>query len=140
MVKHEVVSGLSLSYPQRRNTTGNMTEHLTQRDVERLLADPSPQTRAEMAAKVAASLESVRLTDGERKLAEGIVRVMARDAAERVRQALAENLKSSQSLPRDVALTLARDVEAVALPVLGASSVLTDADLIELVRTGTVAK
>jgi uncharacterized protein (DUF2336 family) len=117
-----------------------MTEHLTQRDVERLLADPSPQTRAEMAAKVAASLESVKLTDGERKLAEGIVRVMARDAAERVRQALAENLKSSQSLPRDVALTLARDVEAVALPVLGASSVLTDADLIELVRTGTAAK
>ena len=48
-----------------------MTEHLTQRDVERLLADPSPQTRAEMAAKVAASLESVRLTEGERKLAEG---------------------------------------------------------------------
>ena len=117
-----------------------MTEHLTQRDVERLLADPSPQTRAEMAAKVAASLESVRLTEGERKLAEGIVRVMARDAAERVRQALAENLKSSQSLPRDVALTLARDVEAVALPVLGASSVLTDVDLIELVRTGTAAK
>ena len=72
-----------------------MTEHLTQRDVERLLADPSPQTRAEMAAKVAASLESVSLTEGERKLAEGIVRVMARDAAERVRQALAENLKSS---------------------------------------------
>jgi uncharacterized protein (DUF2336 family) len=139
-VKHEVVSSLSLSYPQRRNTTGNMTEHLTQRDVERLLADPSPQTRAEMAAKVAASLESVKLTDGERKLAEGIVRVMARDAAERVRQALAENLKSSQSLPRDVALTLAHDIEAVALPVLGASSVLTDADLIELVRTGTVAK
>src|ERR687898_713181 len=85
-----------------------MTEHLTQRDVERLLADPSPETRAEMAAKVAASLESVRLTDGERKLAEGIVRVMARDAAERVRQALAENLKSSQSLPRDVSPTLAR--------------------------------
>src|SRR4051794_6363076 len=140
MVKHETASGLGLSCPQRRNTTGNMTEHLTQRDVERLLADPSPQTRAEMAAKVAASLESVRLTDGERKLAEGIVRVMARDAAERVRQALAENLKSSQSLPRDVAMTLARDVEAVALPVLGAPSVLTDADLIELVRTGTAAK
>ena len=39
-----------------------------------------------------------------------------------------------------MAITLARDVEAVALPVLGASSVLTDADLIELVRTGTVAK
>src|SRR3954468_15712803 len=140
MVKHEAASGPGLSCPQRRNTTGNMTEHLTQRDVERLLADPSPQTRAEMAAKVAASLGSVSLTEGERKLAEGIVRVMARDAVERVRQALAENLKSSLSLPRDVALTLARDVEAVALPVLGASSVLTDDDLIELVRTGTLAK
>ena len=48
MVKHEVVLSLSLSYPQRRNTTGNMTEHLTQRDVERLLADPqgSPHFQA----------------------------------------------------------------------------------------------
>jgi uncharacterized protein (DUF2336 family) len=117
-----------------------MSEQLTQQDVARLLADPSPATRADMAAKVAASFDNRGLTDDERKLAESIIRLMARDAALRVRQALAENLKTSPNLPRDVALSLARDVEAEALPVLGLSAVLTDHDLIELVRSGTEAK
>lgn len=96
--------------------------------------------RAEMAAKVAAELGRRQLTDSERQLAESIVRMMARDAALRVRQALAENLKSAPGLPRDVALTLARDVEAVALPILEASLVLTDEDLVDLVRSGGSAK
>jgi uncharacterized protein (DUF2336 family) len=117
-----------------------MTKHLTQRDVERLLADPSPDMRAEMAVKVAAELGRRQLTESERQLAESIVRMMARDAALRVRQALAENLKSAPGLPRDVALTLARDVEAVALPILEASLVLTDEDLVDLVRSGSAAK
>jgi uncharacterized protein (DUF2336 family) len=117
-----------------------MTDHLSKRDVERLLQDPSPETRAELAQKLATELDAPRLSDGERALAEGILRLMARDAALRVRQALAEGLKSSASLPRDVALTLARDVEAVALPILEASLVLTDADLVELVGAGSRAK
>lgn len=117
-----------------------MTGHLTKRDVERLIADPSPETRAAMAAKVAAEIDRRRLTPAERQLAESIVRIMARDAALRVRQALAENLKSTPNLPRDVALMLARDVEAVALPILEGSVVLTDEDLVELVRTGGEAK
>ncbi|HEV7368624.1 DUF2336 domain-containing protein, partial [Arenibaculum sp.] len=117
-----------------------MTGHLTKRDVERLIADPSPDTRAEMAAKVAAEIDRRRLTQAERQLAESIARIMARDAALRVRQALAENLKATPNLPRDVALMLARDVEAVALPILEASVVLTDEDLVELVRTGSEAK
>ena len=46
----------------------------------------------------------------------------------------------THGMPFPKNLEMARDVEAVALPVLGASSVLTDDDLIELVRTGTAAK
>jgi uncharacterized protein (DUF2336 family) len=117
-----------------------MTEHLSKRDVERLLQDPSPESRAQLTGKLAAELETSRLSLSERELAEGIVRLMARDAALLVRQALAENLKASPALPRDVAVTLARDVEAVALPILEASFVLTEADLVDLVRTGGGAK
>ena len=40
-------------------------------------------------------------------------------------------------MPRDVALIMARDVEAVAIPILSVSRVLTDADLVEIIRTGT---
>src|SRR5580700_9267975 len=88
-----------------------MTDTLTQADVERLLADPSPETRAGMAVKLAQEFERGELTPGERQIAEQIVRAMARDATLRVRQALAEHLKESNSLPVDVAKLLAGDVE-----------------------------
>ena len=117
-----------------------MTDTLTKDDVAKLLTDPSPNHRAELASKVAVQFDSTRLTPAERKLAEDIIRIMARDAVVRVRQSLAESLKTSPNLPRDVALTMARDVEAVAVPVLSVSAVLTEADLIEIVRGGSAAK
>lgn len=120
--------------------TAAMSEHLSKGDVERLLSDPSPASRADLAAKLARQFDGEELTDNERALAEDIIRVMARDAVTRVRQSLAENLKSSPGLPRDVALTLARDVEEVAIPILSVSQVLTDADLIQIVRSGTDQK
>ncbi len=117
-----------------------MTEKLTQQDVVRLLSDPSVQTRADMAAKVARQFADEGLSDAERSLAEDIVRAMARDAVERVRQSLSENIKATPNLPHDVALTLARDVEAVAVPLISVSTVLSDADLIEIVGSGSSAK
>jgi uncharacterized protein (DUF2336 family) len=117
-----------------------MSDHLTKEDVARLLADPSPDQRAVLAGKMALQFDNQELTAAERSLAEDIVRVMARDAMARVRQSLAENLKTSPNLPRDVALTLARDVEAVAVPILSMSKSLSEADLIELVRAGSPAK
>lgn len=117
-----------------------MTEHLSKDDVVRLLSDPSPTTRADLVVKVARQFEGDALSDSERSLAEEIIRVMASDAVLRVRQSLAENLKSSLNLPRDVALTMARDVEAVAIPILSVSQVLTDSDLMEVVRSGAEGK
>ncbi|HYC04440.1 MAG TPA: DUF2336 domain-containing protein [Azospirillaceae bacterium] len=117
-----------------------MTETLTQQDVQRLLTDPSPGTRAEMAAKVATQFGAEALSESERKLAEDIVRLMARDAAVRVRSALSDSLKSHASLPRDVALSLAKDVEEVALPFIEVSAVLNDADLMEIIRSGSADK
>ncbi len=117
-----------------------MINTLGQADVERLMADPSDGNRAEAAAKVARHFDAPSLTPKERMLAEQIVRIMVRDAAQRVREALAHNLKNSNSLPHDVALILARDVESVAMPILESSTVLTDADLIEIVRAANPAK
>ena len=118
----------------------SMTKHLTQGDVAKLLTDPSPSHRAALAGKVATHFDDKGLSAKERKLAEDIIRIMARDAVVRVRQSLAENLKASPDLPHDVALIMAKDVEEVALPVLAVSSVLTDEDLIEIVRGGSSAK
>lgn len=117
-----------------------MAETLAKADVERLLTDPSAQSRAAMAAKVAGAFESGALTPAERRLAEEIFRTLTRDAAERVRRALAEHIAEASDLPHDVALALARDVNAVALPILENSAVLTDEDLVEIIRLGNPRK
>jgi len=108
---------------------------LTKEDVARLLDDPSPESRIETATKITAGVDNESLTDQERNLAQQIFRIMVKDAEIRVREALAANLKESPSLPRDVALILARDVDSVALPVLSLSEVLNDADLAEIIHT-----
>lgn len=107
---------------------------LSKADVNRLLSDPSGDARAETAAKIARQFAQTSLSPSERELAEQIIRVMARDAEIRVREALSVNLKDCDELPADVATALARDVRTVSLPVLQFSNVLSDADLIEIVR------
>ena len=124
----------------RADVRRTMVEKLTHADVSKLLSDPSPETRADMAAKVAREFRRGSLTGEERRIAEGIVRAMARDAVLRVRQALAEHLKESNSLPADVARLLANDAEAVAVPVLQYSTVLTDDDLLALVKSANSPK
>ena len=108
-----------------------MVSSLTQADVARLLAEPSASVRAEVADKLAREIDSASLTETELRLAQDIVCVMARDVELTVRRALSENLRRAKHLPHDVAVQLAHDVEAVALPILYGSPVLTDADLIE---------
>jgi uncharacterized protein (DUF2336 family) len=117
-----------------------MTGMLSKSDVERLLKDPSLDTRADVAAKVARQVDGSALSPQERAIAEDIIRVLSRDAALRVRQTLSEQLKESRHLPHDVAVALAGDVEAVALPVLSHSAVLTDEDLIATIGAGSAAK
>lgn len=107
---------------------------LSEADVKRLLADRSPVTRAETAAKIAHDFDRGEITSEQRRMAEEIFRLLVKDAEVRVREALAHNLKDSPTLPHDVAAALARDVDSVALPMLASSQVLTDDDLVEIVR------
>ncbi len=113
---------------------------LTQADVTRLLSDSSPRTRARTTAKIAAEFDAATLSEAERRIAEDIFRTLVKDTEVLVREALAAHLKSTPELPHDVALALARDVDSVALPVLKFSEVLTDDDLIEIVRGQEPAK
>ena len=113
---------------------------LTQDDVVRLLTDPSGAARAETAGKIAAGFDSRTMSESERKIAEDIFRLMVRDAEVRVREALAQNLKKNPGVPHEVALALAKDVDSVAEPILKFSEVLTDDDLVEIIRTQGPAK
>ncbi len=115
-------------------------ERLTHTDVERLLTDPSPRTRARTTAKIAAQFDARTLSPAERRIAEDIFRTLVKDTGILVREALAAHLKSTPDLPHDVALALAKDVDSVALPMLKFSEVLTEEDLIEIVRGQEPAK
>lgn len=110
-------------------------DRLTQSDVERLAAGCSSEARAETAAKVASAYSSMTFTKSELDLAQDIFRLMVNDAEMRVREALSINLKSTPLLPRDIAMTLAHDVDCVSVPMLRASDVLTTEDLIEIVQS-----
>ncbi len=109
---------------------------LTDEDIRALIKGPTADDRAIAAHKICRSIDRVDLTPEERTRAHEILRLMAADAAELVRRALAVTLKGSDNLPRDVALQLARDIDSIALPVLAFSPAFTDEDLKEIIRLG----
>ena len=119
---------------------GTMRATLSQQDVESLLTDPSPANREQAAAKIATDYAGEVLSDEERELAEEIFHLMVQDAEVRVRQALSFNLKDFPGLSHEIAVVLASDIEAVSIPVLRSSVVLTDEDPIEIVETQGTAK
>ncbi|MBB3893498.1 uncharacterized protein (DUF2336 family) [Phenylobacterium haematophilum] len=109
---------------------------LTDEDIRTLIKGATPDERAFAARKICRRLDVAVLSDEDRAHAQEILRVMAHDAAEMVREALSVTLKSSPLVPHDVAVQLAQDVERICVPILGASPVFTDADLVEIVRIG----
>ena len=109
---------------------------LSDADIRLLVKGAEPEERALVAHRLCRHMDRIDLTDEERAEAHRILRVLAHDAAEQVRRALAVTLKASPLVPRDVANRLARDVESIATPVLSFSPVFTDEDLAEIVRIG----
>ncbi|MCZ6849315.1 MAG: DUF2336 domain-containing protein [Alphaproteobacteria bacterium] len=108
---------------------------LTQRDVERLLTDPSVDARADTVRKIAEDFQDQSFSPEQREMALQIFEIMTKDAEIRVRMALSEHLKECPDIPRDIAMALAQDVDAVAVPFLEFSEALSDADLIEIIRS-----
>jgi uncharacterized protein (DUF2336 family) len=108
---------------------------LSSADVASLLKDPSAENRALTAGKLGTQFAGGGLSASERAMAEEIFRLMVRDVETKVRASLAHSIKFSDDLPRDVALSLANDVAEVAIPVIEASSVLTDDDLLAIIAS-----
>lgn len=107
---------------------------LTPMDVERLLHDDSPDSRASVLEKIAASYNAENFGEREREIAEQVFRLLMKDVALRVRETLADRIKHNINVPRDIVLHMANDVESVANPILIYSRVLSDADLVSIVE------
>ena len=92
------------------------------------------------ARRVAMEFARPGLTVGERNLAIDAFRLLARDADVAVRAALADALRDEPLVPHDVVHALALDVQAVALPLLEHSIVLSDEDLLQVLHAGEAAQ
>jgi len=108
---------------------------LNAEDVTSLLENKGPNTLLTVADKIADAYTSQTLKTADVAATEQIFRLLMREAEVRVRVSLSEHLKSNNELPKDIVLSMARDVEQVALPVLQHSEVLDDNDLLELVNS-----
>ncbi|GBD43862.1 hypothetical protein HRbin40_01345 [bacterium HR40] len=103
-------------------------------DVERLARDRSPAVRSDIARKFGAQFDEFA-TGESGELARAVLLLLVRDVAREVRKALAEQLATSENVPADVASRLARDEIEIARPILENSPVLSDEELIDIVRT-----
>ncbi len=109
---------------------------LTDEDLRTLVKGATADERALAAHKLCRAIDRESLPAEELAKAQEILRMMARDATDLVRRAMAVTLKSSPLLPRDVAMRLARDLDTIAMPVLNFSPVFADEDLIEIAKRG----
>ena len=113
---------------------------LTEIDIRRLIQSADEDERAAAAHKLCRNMDKADLDEDDRAAAHKILRLLANDAAELVRRAMAVTLKSSDLIPRDVARRLAADVDSVALPMINFSPVFSDEDLIEIVQAGSAVR
>lgn len=113
---------------------------LTESDIRRLIKSDAEDERAAAAHKLCRSIDRMALDEADRAAAQKILGVLASDAAELVRRALAVTLKASDLMPREVARRLVADVDSVALPIIASSPAFTDDDLIEIIRAGSAVR
>lgn len=116
-------------------TAKNSNFALSRSDVLKLISEKTIETKTEVINKITRGYDNGDFSSNELQLANDILRTLARDAESAVRKTIADNLKRSPDLPHDVAVKLASDVEEVSIPVLEASMILNDDDLIEIIKS-----
>jgi uncharacterized protein (DUF2336 family) len=107
---------------------------LSPEEVRSLLEDKSPTVLVVITGKLAHAYSRQLLDSKDMQAAEQIFRLLLRETETEVRLAMADHIKHSTTIPRDIIMTLAKDVAEVSLPILESSEVLSDDDLLELIR------
>lgn len=98
------------------------------------VGEQSDEERRHLAVTVGRFLLNENKHDDRREAIENLARLLSHDASVAVREALAQEVKVCEFLPRDVAERIARDVEDVSIPFITESPVLSDEFLTELVE------
>jgi uncharacterized protein (DUF2336 family) len=121
----------------RHHADREREQRLGAADVDTLQRDRSPHARAQVAAKFGRQFDEL-CTGSDRAVADAVLGLLVRDLAVEVRQALATTVAASALLPADVARQLAADRIEIAGPILEHSPVLSDEDLVRVVRTNAM--
>jgi len=108
---------------------------ISQDMVRALIENPSEENRERSVMQLTEVFRSRAVRGRAATILEEIIRIFAHDAAVRVRKAVSEQLQHDPDLPHDVALSLAHDVDDVAIPILRFSRALSDDDLADIVAT-----
>lgn len=109
-------------------------------DIRTLVCHPATSKRAGAAQRICEAYATRHLTDQDRTFANKLLLAMAEDAAQLVRAALAVTLCNSPALPKGIAQRLADDIETIAVPIIRFSPVLSDDDIIKVLRSRAAAK
>ena len=107
-------------------------------DVTSLLEQNSPVAQMAVVEKMShqyTAENNDHFNSEQSALAEDIFRLLMKNAETHVRAALSQNLKNAGNVPKDIIVSMAKDVEEVSLPVLSFSDVLTEADLLEIIQS-----
>lgn len=110
------------------------------RELVLLARDSAPAARARLVAGIGDIMfdETDPASAKEKELAADILRYLVREAETAVRRALADRLSREPKAPRDLVVALAHDEITVARPILLESTLLADADLIEVIHQRTL--
>ncbi|HEX6142739.1 MAG TPA: hypothetical protein VFZ01_08480, partial [Geminicoccaceae bacterium] len=104
-------------------------------DVKRLRGAADADARASIAAKLGRTFDVLAADAATGPLAGAILGLLVKDVEKTVRATLAHAIAASPAVPPAIARKLAGDEIEVARPVLEQSPVLSDEQLIEIVRT-----
>lgn len=119
---------------------GKPVSSLTQEDIRRLINSPV-EVRLGVTQKIAKYHTEVGFKGEQKEVAEQIFRALVKDTEISIRKTLSEAISESDNIPKDVVMSLAKDVKEVAIPVLEFSEVFSDVDLVEIIRsTGDFSK
>lgn len=108
--------------------------NITREDIALLVREPSPASRQRICEKISSGYNSGLYTDSETKLANEIFRLLLKDTEMKIRLLMAQTLKGNMQVPHDIIWALANDRTEIAVPVLEHSHVLSEEDLIVIVR------
>ena len=108
--------------------------------IKQALQGSTAESRANAVQKLGREIRVATMNAAERAFATKLMDRICDDVSALVRRALSVTLQNSRNLPRHLALALIEDIDSIAVPILSSSPVLTDQDLVNVLKSSAADK